>query len=130
MDTVYLTLPWPPSGNHSVKHTRVGGHYLTNHASQYFVEVAWRVKTDLLNQGLAEQCTLDKPLAVRCVLFPPDLRKRDMDNAWKVIADAVTRSGLWADDHLVRDLHLQWGEKTKGGRVQLKISETSLFPWS
>ena len=45
-------------------------------------------------------------LGVRAELYPPDKRKRDMDNAWKVISDACTRARVWIDDNQIDQLTL------------------------
>jgi crossover junction endodeoxyribonuclease RusA len=45
-----------------------------------------------------------------------------MDNAWKVIADSLTKARVWQDDSLIKNLSLEWGEVQKGGRVELTIA--------
>jgi crossover junction endodeoxyribonuclease RusA len=98
------------------KHTKTGNHYLQKKARDYYEAVAWIVRTEgkLLN--------IDYPVVVQCVLFPPDKRRRDMDNAWKVIGDALTKSTLWQDDHLIRRLTLEWSDPVKDGRVMVLVS--------
>lgn len=92
-----------------------GKHYLTATAKGYYHEVAWRVR----EQG--KVVNLDMPLKVHCELFPPDRRKRDMDNAWKVVADSLTKAGVWQDDSLIKSLTLEWGEVHKGGLIRVLI---------
>lgn len=90
-------------------------HYLTKDAKQYYEHVGWTVR----EQG--KLVNLDMPLKVHCWLFPPDKRQRDMDNAWKVISDSLTRARVWQDDSLIRSLHLEWGAVHKGGLVRVLI---------
>ncbi|MBU3554842.1 RusA family crossover junction endodeoxyribonuclease [Polynucleobacter sp. UB-Piko-W3] len=104
MINVNLTLPFPPSGNHMYKHTRQGHHYLTPIAREYYKSVALIVHRHC---GSLELAT---PLEVTCTLFPPDKRRRDLDNAWKVVGDALTKCGFWMDDKWIRKLTLQWSE--------------------
>jgi crossover junction endodeoxyribonuclease RusA len=44
-----------------------------------------------------------------------------MDNAWKVVADSLTKAGVWQDDSLIRSLTLEWGEVQKGGLIRVLI---------
>lgn len=111
---INLTMPWPPSGNHMWKHAG-GRHYLTQAAANYYAEVAWRVQEE------GKLVNLDMPLKVQCWLFPPDKRRRDMDNAWKVIADSLTKAKVWQDDSLIKSLHLEWGAVEKGGLIRVLI---------
>lgn len=90
-------------------------HYLTAEAKRYYEHVGWAVR----EQG--QLVNLDMDLKVHCWLFPPDQRKRDMDNAWKVISDSLTRARVWQDDSQIRSLHLEWGATQKGGLVRVSI---------
>lgn len=102
-----LTLPYPPSGNHSVKNGR-GRHYVPSGVLKYRNQVAWIVQG---HRGAKLECRLE----VRCVLHMPDHRKRDLDNAWKTTADALTKAGLWKDDSQIDVLLLERGEVSKTG---------------
>lgn len=111
-----LTLPYPPTGNHAVKHGR-NGHYATQDARRYRTEVA----AIALRQGARRG--IGGPLAVVAEIRPPDRRRRDLDNAWKTIADALTHAGVWVDDYLIGDLRLIRGEPVKGGSVSVFVEE-------
>jgi crossover junction endodeoxyribonuclease RusA len=56
-------------------------------------------------------------------LFPPDRRKRDLDNYMKGLLDALTVAELWTDDSLVDQLHIFRGEIVSGGSVRVEISD-------
>lgn len=43
-------------------------------------------------------------LAVHIDAFPPDRRKRDIDNLHKATLDALTHAGVWNDDEQIDDL--------------------------
>lgn len=111
-----MTLPYPPSGNHMWKHTRQGKHYLTDRARSYYADVGMATYHQQAVIGI------DQPIQVQCVLYPPDKRRRDMDNAWKVISDALTKAGVWEDDHFIRKLTLEWQTPVKGGKVFVSIA--------
>ena len=93
-----LVLPWPPTGNHAVKHAN-GAHYLTPEVARYRRHVA------ALCYG-ARMVTGRYALHVH--LSPPDARARDMDNAIKSIGDALVRAGWLPDDSMayMRELHV------------------------
>lgn len=113
---VELKLPYPPSGNHMWKHTR-GKHYLTDVARDYYAQVAWNVAAEGKILGL--ECGM----TVVCQLHAPDKRKRDLENAWKVISDALTKAGVWKDDSQVRRLLIEWMPEVKGGAAVVQISQ-------
>lgn len=114
---VELILPYPPSGNHMWKHA-AGKHYLTEEARRYY-----RIVKHLVMQS-GSVINIDFRMHVVCVLNPPDNRRRDMDNAWKVISDAITKAGVWQDDSLIRSLHIEWGSVVKGGAVRVTIARS------
>lgn len=111
-----LNIPYPPTGNHAVKHGKFG-HYATAEARRY----KQTVKVLATQQGAS---TLrESLLRVVAEINPPDRRRRDLDNAWKTIADALTHAGVWKDDFQIADLRLIRGEPVKGGSVSLFVEE-------
>lgn len=111
-----LTLPYPPTGNHAVKHSK-NGHYATPEARQY----KQTVKMLAMQQGACNR--LQGALQVVAEISPPDRRRRDMDNAWKTAADALTHAGVWLDDFQIADLRLIRGQPVKGGSVSVFVEE-------
>lgn len=115
--TLDLTLPYPPvTGNHMWKHAK-GAHYLVKEARDFYVVMGQAVRM----QGAALE--LNQPLSITVTLHPPDRRRRDMDNAWKVIGDALTKARVWQDDAQIRSKLIQWAEPIKGGRVLVSIAQ-------
>lgn len=112
-----LVIPYPTTtGNHVWKHTTKGKHYITAKGRDYFADV----KMAVMQQGGHIAC--DQPIVVQCLLYPPDKRRRDMDNAWKVIGDALTKANVWVDDALIRRLLIEWMDPVKGGKVVVSIA--------
>jgi len=67
------------------------------------------------------------PVRVDVELWPPDKRRRDLDNYCKGLFDSLTHARVWADDSLVWDYRVHWGLGTvHGGRVVLTIEEFGL----
>lgn len=117
--TIELELPWPPTGNHSTRHTRTGIHYKTAEAKSYRSAVA-----QLLGwKGLGTK-PIEGPLVVEWLLAPPDRRSRDVDNVRKECADALTLGGLWADDSnkVIRKETFTWSDPEPNGKVFLTIT--------
>jgi crossover junction endodeoxyribonuclease RusA len=112
-----LSLPYPPTGNHSAKHTRNGGHFLTPQAKTYRAMVNAHVLAENAAKGFSS------PMAVICEVFHPDRRRRDLDNVWKTLADALTKANVWKDDSQIVDLRLVRRETEPGGRVVVSIEE-------
>lgn len=49
----------------------------------------------------------DSRIAIRIDIFPPDKRRRDVDNLLKVVFDVLTKAGAWVDDSLVDEIVLK-----------------------
>ncbi len=112
---ISITLPYPPTGNHAVKHTRSGKHYTTAETKAY------RQHVNLLVASKGAAMRLSGALAVVVEISPPDRRRRDMDNVWKTLADALTLADLWLDDFQIADLRLIRGAPVKGGAINLEV---------
>lgn len=114
---VVLHLPWPPTVNSYYKVTRYGQRYLDKKV---------RAFRDMVAESVHEQMpgiTLDESIYMEVYLFPPDRRKRDLDNYMKGLLDAITESGLWEDDSLIDQLHIYRGEIVSGGSVRVELSD-------
>lgn len=117
IDEIVLHLPWPPTVNSYYKVTRNGQRYLDKKV---------RIFREAVLKALMEQCPelrLTDPLFMEVYLFPPDRRKRDLDNYMKGLLDALTDGELWDDDSLVNQLHIYRGEVVKDGHVRVEISD-------
>lgn len=63
------------------------------------------------------------PLVVTLTAFPPDKRRRDLDNLPKVVLDSLTKAGVWRDDSQIQRLTIQWGAFWPGGAMEVEIEE-------
>lgn len=119
LQTLILTLPWPPSANTIWRTVLVGKfpRVLLSKAGRRYrsdVEVA------VLAQGRGR---VEGPLAIEIVLFPPDRRRSDIDNRVKPVLDALQHAGVYADDYSVVRLAVERREPVKDGRAQVMIRE-------
>jgi crossover junction endodeoxyribonuclease RusA len=110
-----IDLPFPNSTN---THWRVarGRHYISPKgvAFRQAVEVSARLHGEKAPDGR---------LQVGVMLYPPDKRKRDIDNyGAKSLLDALTFAGLIEDDSLIDRLVIERGPIVKGGKCRVYIS--------
>ena len=96
---VRLILPWPPSGNHATRHAN-GTHYLTAEHKAYREQVAAIAVRERV-------VPIVGPLRVAASFTPPDKRRRDLDNNWKIVGDALQHAGIYADDCAIEHLELR-----------------------
>jgi crossover junction endodeoxyribonuclease RusA len=64
---------------------------------------------------------LEGRLAVHITLFPPDRRKRDVDNILKALLDACEHAGCYESDSQIDELHIVRREVKKGGVCTILI---------
>lgn len=60
-------------------------------------------------------------VSISMVLYPPDKRRRDLDNYRKALWDALTHAGIWADDSQVEHDEAWKGAVVKGGAIMVQI---------
>jgi crossover junction endodeoxyribonuclease RusA len=94
----WIVLPWPPTANTNVRHAE-GAHYLTDEHKEFRAEVARRVNSRSCRHLVGR-------LRVSIAAFPPDKRRRDLDNAIKPILDACQHAGLYADDEQIDEISI------------------------
>ena len=114
--TYALTVPWPPSCNHYWRHAR-GRTYVSEAGTAY------RRAVVALFRGRFK--ALKGRLHVVVKLYPPDKRRRDVDNSAKALLDALAHAGVYQDDSQIDLLTLERCERKPGGAVFVEIAEMS-----
>lgn len=117
---ITITLPWPPSVNHYWRTWR--GRMLISRQGRAYRE---QVGAILKAAGMTPQAG---PLAVHVELYPPDRRKRDVDNTFKAIGDSLQHGGAFQDDSQIVWLLLEKAEGVAGGKVIVRIAEKNGKP--
>lgn len=114
-----IDLPWPPSMNHYWRNVPGRGTLISAEGRQYRQDV----QVQVLIQRAAKK--LSGRLEVAITAFPPDKRRRDLDNLLKSCLDALTHAGVWLDDQQIDDLRIVRGNTgdKPGGRVAVQITE-------
>jgi crossover junction endodeoxyribonuclease RusA len=118
-----ISLPWPPSMNTYWRHVVMGRSARTL-LSKKGREYRQNAASELLRQGHVMR-NLQGPMAVHITAYPPDRRKRDLDNLPKSILDALTHANVWGDDSQVDDLRITRGHIVKFGAVAITITPMS-----
>jgi crossover junction endodeoxyribonuclease RusA len=114
-----LELPWPPSVNKYWRHPSSGplaGRHLVSEVGRKY-----RDKVRALTIGKYER--IDKRCAVRIEAYPPDKRRRDLDNMLKAVLDALVYAKVLADDSLIDELCIFRREQSVIGEVLVKIEQ-------
>jgi len=90
-----LDLPWPPSVNHYYRHVpNMRKPLISREGRAYHAKVAAIVA----QSGMP---TLRRRLGVTVECFPPDNRRRDLDNLSKALLDSLQNGGAYEDDKLI-----------------------------
>ncbi len=113
MPHIQLLLPYPPSVNHYWG--QVGKRRFIGKRG---VEFRKAVAEACLDAGVE---ALEGRLAVHVALFPPDRRKRDVDNVLKSLLDACEHAGCYESDSQIDELHIVRQEVKKGGGCTVVI---------
>jgi crossover junction endodeoxyribonuclease RusA len=97
---IVLDLPWPPTANTYWR--RNGGRYFISKRGQDYREYV--AKACYAYQGLF---VAEDRLRVKIKAYPPDRRKRDLDNLFKSTLDSIQHAGLYVDDCQIDKLSIE-----------------------
>lgn len=112
---MHQLLPYPPSVN-SVWRVGPNGIYLTGEGYAYRRAVVQAVAAHRNALGIEH--------AIKLVvkIYPPDKRRRDIDNIFKSLLDALMAAKVYADDSLIKCLDVEMCERVvKHGAVIVSI---------
>ena len=112
---IIIVTPHPPSVNHYYGQARSGKRYIKPAGIEY------RIAT----KEYVDRHKLVAPagfLQVGIQVYPPDNRRRDMDNLLKATLDSLQHAGVYEDDSLIHDLRLVKMPVVKGGMLRIFIS--------
>ena len=110
-------LPWPPSVNHYW--------LLVNRGSRpaKIIGKKGREFREAVQEIVGDKTPLTKRLKVTIWAYPPDRRKRDLDNVFKATLDSLEHAGVYEDDNQIDELAIYREEIIKGGELRVRIQE-------
>jgi crossover junction endodeoxyribonuclease RusA len=108
-----LHLPFPPSVNHYWRH--VGPRVLISRAGRQYREAVGLV---CLSAGRPH---MEGRLSVTVQVYPPDRRRRDLDNLFKAPLDAMKAAGVYDDDEQIDRLWISRQSVIPGGALSVSI---------
>lgn len=109
-----FTLDYPPSVNNYWTRTKRGMR-LTDEARAYKKAVDWQLKAMRLTKLTGKLKGVFK-------VYPPDRRRRDLDNVLKALLDA-TEGIAFDDDYQIHVLVVERCKVVKGGKVEVELTE-------
>ncbi len=110
-----IELPWPPTVNNYYSVAR-GRKILSPKGRRYKKDATLIAKVQAAGEPLEGE------IALTIRVYPPDKRKRDIDNLLKPILDVLTNAGIYEDDSQVSDLRIQRFYHQKPGKVEVIVS--------
>lgn len=118
-----LELPYPPTINHAYMTIKNGKRILKPEFIQFKFVVSMLIANSKQLRGFPLP-----PLQLFIEVYPPDKRKRDLDNIIKVLQDAIF-DGLHLDDSSVKTLAVTRREIIKNGKVIVYFNQDTSNKW-
>lgn len=108
-----LIIPFPPSVNT----------YYRTFRGRMIISAAGRAyRKNVVSSAPPVKPMLGR-LAVEVDVYPPDRRRRDLDNVLKAALDSLQHAGIYADDSQIDDLRLTRRSVQPGGLLKVRIRE-------
>ena len=117
--TLTLTLPWPPSLNRYWRHSGRDGIQRTHISDE---GRRYRSKVALIARSRRRGPVLRGRVSVVILAYPPNRRRHDLDNLFKVLLDALGRGMVYEDDSQIQDLEIHLRALARpDGRLEVTI---------
>ena len=113
MTMLQFRLPFPPSVNHYWR--SVDGKMLISKAGRQYRKDVAKLCMTACRMG-------SRRLSVEIAAYPPDRRRRDLDNLTKALLDSLEKAGVYDDDGQIDRLLIERGPPGKPGFVTVTIS--------
>jgi crossover junction endodeoxyribonuclease RusA len=106
---VEITLPYPPTVNTYYRNVR--GRTLISRAGRLYREAVCS------RMAILGRPFIEGPLQVHAWVYPPDRRRRDLDNVLKAMLDGLQHAQLFEDDSQIAKLCIERRPVVLGGCV-------------
>ena len=118
-----MTLPYPPSMNHYWR--RVGPRTLISREGRTFRKNVCALLARGSGNGPRKPPSGGR-IALAMDAFPPDRRRRDLDNLQKPVLDALEHGGVYEDDSQIDLLITKRCEVVANGRLLVQVMDLPL----
>ncbi len=112
---IILNIPFPPSLNT----------YWRNVSGRVLISKKGRDYRRAVVQQVAQNKPIKGRLSAEIIAFPPDRRRRDLDNMLKAVLDALQHAGVYEDDSQIDSLKIMRSAVVSGGEMEIKIKKLS-----
>lgn len=111
---LHFTIPYGPSVNTYWRSIGRGRVLISERGREYRKAVvqALALQSFTIRTGL---------LSFRAVFYPPDRRRRDLDNVLKAVCDSLKHAGVYLDDSQIRHFDVRFGRIVSQGAVQIAL---------
>jgi crossover junction endodeoxyribonuclease RusA len=125
---IEIKLPYPPSVNHYKRAGRItttanGKIYQkrvnSDATNRFFYEVWVEISRMRSQEGL--KSFGDATISVEIDAYPPDKRKRDLDNILKVLLDSLQKTSVYKDDNQIARLLVTRCPTIAQGQIIVRI---------
>lgn len=107
-------MPWPPSANRYWR--RVGHRMIVSNEAREYIS---KIKKMALTWGFKK---LLGRIQIEINAFPPDKRKRDLDNIIKITLDSLENAGLFENDSQIDEIIIK-RFPLRFGHIDVTVSE-------
>ena len=111
-------LDWPPTVNTYWRHRFINGMprvYVTQKGQKYRETSVLQLMEQDVVRGIKDR------VSVMVNAYPPDHRRRDIDNILKVVLDCLQEYGVFEDDEQIDILTVRRRTVSKPGYVEIQV---------
>jgi crossover junction endodeoxyribonuclease RusA len=119
-----LTMPYPPSINHYWRHFR--GRVVISREGRAFRTSVQALPALAGNAGTPRKPPSGGRIALCMDAYPPDRRRRDLDNTLKSAVDSMQHAGFYEDDSQIDLLCTRRCGVEPPGRLEVRLIEFPL----
>ena len=116
--TISFSMDYPPSVNHYYVRTK-NGMAIGKQGKLYRRVAVYKLLP------FRHHYTKDKRVAIVINVYPPDKRKRDLDNILKCCLDSLQHAAIFEDDNQIDLLTVIRREPIQGGSLSIRLTECS-----